>query len=127
MNNFKSLTKKTLSRAESVRNELKCEKDLRLSNLLYEIRTKSKVSQAELADFLGVSQSVISSYELGRTKPDQETVEKICSFLNIDTLAFYATILSQSKYYNYENNLSIDFFEKLTSKVWAKAEDFLEV
>ena len=46
-------------------------------------RIENKISQKEMADFLGISMNYISKLENGKTKIDLRTFRKICDFLNI--------------------------------------------
>lgn len=46
-------------------------------------RMKNKISQKEMADFLGISMNYISRLENGKTKIELKTFIKICDFLNI--------------------------------------------
>ena len=45
---------------------------------------REKMSQAELADKLGVSKSTVGMYELGKREPDFETLEAIADLFNVD-------------------------------------------
>ena len=46
-------------------------------------RIENKISQKEMADFLGISMNYISKLENGKTKIELKTFIKICDFLNI--------------------------------------------
>ena len=46
-------------------------------------RMENKISQKEMADFLGISMNYISRLENGKTKVELKTFMKICDFLNI--------------------------------------------
>ena len=46
-------------------------------------RMENKISQKEMADFLGISMNYISRLENGKTKKELKTFIKICDFLNI--------------------------------------------
>ena len=48
------------------------------------LRVREKMSQAELADKLGVSKSTVGMYELGKREPDFETLEAIADLFNVD-------------------------------------------
>ncbi|MFT8245219.1 helix-turn-helix domain-containing protein [Roseomonas sp. BN140053] len=52
---------------------------IRLANL----RTEAKLSQAQLADAAGVSQSAIADYETGRSEPTFDVVRKIAEVLSV--------------------------------------------
>lgn len=68
---------------------------------ILELRKLKGVSQEELADDLGVSQSTISNYERGVNAPDLSTLEKCAQYFNIpiaDLIDKEAKIV-----YNYQN------------------------
>ena len=50
---------------------------------LKKLRLFHNLTQAQLANKLGLSVSAISMYEQGRRKPDSDMLCKICSFFNI--------------------------------------------
>ena len=52
--------------------------------MLKYLRVRDNLSQAELADKLGVAKSSISMYEVGKREPDFETLEAIADFFNVD-------------------------------------------
>ena len=49
------------------------------------LRKQKDLSQQQLADKLGVSNSTISMYERGEREPDFEMLELIGDFFNVDT------------------------------------------
>ena len=51
-------------------------------NRLKEIRLRSGLTQAQLADRLNISASTIGMYEQGRREPDNNTLTKLCIELN---------------------------------------------
>ena len=53
-------------------------------NIFKRLRTSSGLTQAEIAEKLGVSRSTIGMYETGAREPDFETLEKIADFFNVD-------------------------------------------
>ena len=53
-----------------------------LANKIKQLRKKSGLTQAELADKLEISPSAVGMYEQGRREPDNETLSKICQILN---------------------------------------------
>ncbi|MGN0618458.1 MAG: helix-turn-helix transcriptional regulator [Candidatus Coproplasma sp.] len=50
---------------------------------LKELRVERKLSQADLAKELNVSQRSISSWETGFRQPDFETLERIAKFFDV--------------------------------------------
>lgn len=60
--------------------------DMDFSNIgkrIQATRMENKISQKEMADFLGLSMNYISKLENGKTKIELQTFIKICDFLNI--------------------------------------------
>ena len=51
--------------------------ELELSRSLIEARTRAKLTQAELAQRMNTTQSVVARLESGRTRPSTRTLEKI--------------------------------------------------
>lgn len=50
---------------------------------LKQIRTDKKMSQTQVADFLGVSQCAYSYYEIGKRQPKPETLKKLSQFFGV--------------------------------------------
>ena len=51
---------------------------------LKQARKNAKMTQQELADYLGVSRSTVANYEIGRRKPTFIELKKIAKRLNVD-------------------------------------------
>lgn len=68
---------------------------------LYNLRTSRDITQAELANYLKISKSLISMYERNQRKPSFEILEGIADFFNVDMNTLYgmdaATLLKASK------------------------------
>lgn len=52
-------------------------------NQLKMLRKKHNVSQAAIADILGIRPAAVSKYETGRVPLSEDTIEKICNFLGV--------------------------------------------
>lgn len=53
---------------------------------LKNLRTKRGITQAELADSIGVAKSTISMYEVGAREPDFEMLETLADFFNVNLI-----------------------------------------
>jgi transcriptional regulator with XRE-family HTH domain len=56
---------------------------------LYNLRTSRNITQAELANYLKISKSLISMYERNQRKPSFEILEGIADFFNVDMNTLY--------------------------------------
>lgn len=56
---------------------------MEFKDVLKELRRNSRLSQAKLADELGVSNSLIAAYETGVRKPSFEVLEDIADYFNV--------------------------------------------
>ncbi len=54
-------------------------------NIFKRLRVSSRMTQAEIAEKLGISRSTIGMYETGAREPDFNTLEKIADLFNVDT------------------------------------------
>ena len=52
---------------------------------LKSLRTSRDLSQQEVADRLSINRSTYARYELSKTQPDFETLEKIAAFYDVTT------------------------------------------
>lgn len=57
-----------------------------VNNNLKAAREKKHISQQEVADYLGITRQAYSHYEVGRRKPDYETLLKLSEFYGVSVL-----------------------------------------
>lgn len=57
--------------------------DYKFGNYMYDLRSRNKISQKELAEILGVTNKAVSKWENGKAKPKTETIRKIASYFKI--------------------------------------------
>lgn len=55
-----------------------------IARRLRETRVRLRMSQEEVADYLGVTKQNVSSWETGRTRVDVDTLAKMCELYNVD-------------------------------------------
>ena len=70
-------------------------------------RKKSGLSQAELAQKIGVKNSTVSSWERGANAPDIETLFSICKLFNVTVADMFGCDTV-----NYDDKLTVHGFEK---------------
>lgn len=68
-------------------------------DMLKYLRSRENLSQAELAEKLGVAKSTISMYEVGKREPDFETLEAIADLFNVDMNFLLGKDGSENDYY----------------------------
>lgn len=54
-----------------------------IGNRIQQVRCEKKISQSDLAYFIGVNQKDISRWENGEISPNVESLKKICNFFNV--------------------------------------------
>ena len=57
--------------------------DYPFGNYIFDLRSKAKLSQAELADQIGVTNKAVSKWETGKAKPTTSTLRKLALFFQI--------------------------------------------
>lgn len=72
---------------------MKLDTQMRIAANLRTLRTSKRLSQAEIASFIGTSRSLYTHYELGNRAQDAEALYIISTHLGIDMTAFFKTIL----------------------------------
>jgi len=57
--------------------------DYRFGNMITELRSRSKMSQAELAGLIGVTNKAVSKWENGRAKPSTDNIRKLADLWKV--------------------------------------------
>ena len=57
---------------------------MRFDSALKHLRLERKMTQAQLADALGLTRSSVSMYELGQREPPFEVLEQMADYFNVD-------------------------------------------
>lgn len=63
-------------------------KKRRLAGLLREVRTEANLTQAEVAERIGQSQSYVSKYEDGEQRLDLLELEAVCAAVGVPLVTF---------------------------------------
>jgi len=73
----------------------------KLTERLKKLRTDKEISQSKLATILGVAQTTVAAWEVGRNEPDTQTLMQLSIFYDITV--DYLIGFSNNMYHN-ENN-----------------------
>lgn len=57
--------------------------DYEFGNYIYRLRSMSKMSLAELASKIGVTNKAVSKWEVGAAKPSTETIRKLAALFRV--------------------------------------------
>lgn len=95
---------------------------LHLSENLIRLRRDRKITQEELADFIGVTKAAVSKWENAQTTPDILLLPRLASFFDvtIDRLLGYEAQLSREQIRRCYMELYQDFANLPFSEVWEK-------
>lgn len=86
-----------------------------------------KITQQELADFLGVSKASVSKWETGQTYPDITSLPLLAAYFNvsIDSLLGYESQLNQKEIQRIYASLKGSFETKLAEDVLVSIRSFI--
>lgn len=93
--NWDDLAKPTSARARAAR-----EDEARISalrELVHRLRTEAGLTQAELAQRMGTTQSAIARMEAGGTRPTLETLERLAAAIGQELVVGVGAQLSQNR------------------------------
>ncbi len=87
---------------------------LHLAENLVRLRKKRRVTQEELADFIGVTKAAVSKWETRQSLPDILLLPQLASFfdVSVDELLGYAPQLDREQIRRYYSELSEEFSKK---------------
>jgi transcriptional regulator with XRE-family HTH domain len=92
-------------------------REFRFAENIIKNRKKMGMTQADVADYMGVSGAAVSKWELGLSYPDLALVPKLASLfhITIDELLGYEPQLTNNKimelYHNFSKRFSVEAFE----------------
>lgn len=100
---------------------------LRFADKLMTLRRERKITQEQLADFLGVTKASVSKWENKQSLPDILLLPQLAAFFNVtvDELLGYEPQLSQEQIRKIYQELTEDFAEKPFSEVMEKSRGYV--
>lgn len=91
---------------------------------LLKLRKQKGLSQEDLATDLGISQSSVSNYESGFTKPDISVLEKVSKYFSVPISDLF--IDDQNTFYNYKNKTVQNVVYNLPEKLIEQYEETIK-
>ena len=89
------------------------------NNRLREARLRANLTQAQLADAIGVAKSTLTGYELGNSEPDMNKIEQFMSVLKVDANFLFQDEMAKHGGYprrlTYKEEMLVDRWRKLDS------------
>lgn len=98
------------------------------SENLVKMRHKKKITQEQLADFLGVTKASVSKWETGNTLPDIQILPLLASYFDttLDELLGYEPTLSKEQIKCLYHRLAEDFAEKPFEEVMEESQELVK-
>ena len=103
-------------------------KNVHLAENLIELRKNKKVTQAQLAEFCGVTKASVSKWETGQTLPDVLLLPKLASFfgVSIDKLMGYEMNLTMEQIHRVYEELAADFATKEFDVAMTRCREYIK-
>lgn len=101
---------------------------LKFSENLTKLRRQHKITQEELANFIGVTKASVSKWETGQNLPDIMLLLEIATYfdVSVDTLLGYEPQLNKEKIASLYQSLAQDFASKPTDEVIKKCKKLIK-
>lgn len=101
---------------------------LKFSENLTKLRRQHKITQEELANFIGVTKASVSKWETGQNLPDIILLLEIATYfdVSVDTLLDYEPQLNKEKIASLYQSLAQDFASKPTDEVIKKCKKLIK-
>ncbi|WP_080872083.1 helix-turn-helix domain-containing protein [Oceanobacillus timonensis] len=100
---------------------------MNIGSIITEKRKEKKITQQELADFIGGSKASVSKWEIGRTYPDITSLPLLAAYFNvsIDSLLGYESQLNQKEIQHIYASLKDSFETKPAEEVLVSIRSFI--
>ncbi|MFD2598219.1 helix-turn-helix domain-containing protein [Sphingobacterium corticis] len=86
---------------------------MNIGKTIKQLRQSANYSQIELSSIAGITQTSLSQIELGKKRPTQQTLDKICQALNINESILYIMSTSIDDIPEENRNAYQDLFPKV--------------
>ena len=95
---------------------------------LLNLRKEAKITQKEIADYLGISRQAYANYETGNRAPDFQTLKKLSSFFKVSVDYLLGNETPQNDD-NLEEKMKIALFGgdvEVTDTMWLKVVEYAQ-
>ena len=116
----KDINKELLKKKNTIANEMRCERNNYFGEALKELRLEKELTQNEAAKLLGITQAMWSAYEVGKSRPDLDTIISIARVLKVSPFVLINKSLDKSKYLDPVYELSFKDYEIIEDTVIKK-------
>lgn len=102
--------------------------NLNFSDNIIKLRHKKKITQEQLADFVGVTKASVSKWETNQSLPDILILPRLAAFfdITIDELLGYKPQLSREQIRKIYHEMAAAFAEQPFHEVMRKSEDYVK-
>ena len=101
---------------------------LNLSQNLTRLRKEKKITQEELAEFVGVTKASVSKWETGATTPDIQILPVLAAFfdVSVDELLGYEAQLTKKQIQYLYHDLAKKFAEREFAEAWKESQELVK-
>lgn len=101
---------------------------LNLSQNLTRLRKEKKITQEELAEFVGVTKASVSKWETGETTPDIQILPVLAAFfdVSVDELLGYEAQLTKKQIQYLYHDLAKKFAEREFAEAWKESQELVK-
>ncbi|MBD5460849.1 MAG: helix-turn-helix domain-containing protein [Lachnospiraceae bacterium] len=102
--------------------------ELRIAENIVRFRREKKITQENLADFIGVTKASVSKWETGQSIPDVVILPKLAAFFDVtvDELIGYRPTLSKEQIRKLYQEFADDFAKQPFEEAMYKTEDYVK-
>lgn len=102
--------------------------ELNIAENIVRFRREKKITQENLADFIGVTKASVSKWETGQSIPDVVILPKLAAFFDVtvDELIGYRPALSKEQIRKLYQEFADDFAEQPFEEVMHKTESYVQ-
>lgn len=114
---MKEISQSLLDKKNLMDKEIKCERSNYFGEALRELRLEKGLTQEKASQMLNITQAMWSAYEVGKSRPDLDTVISIAKAFKISPFALIGRSLDKSKYFDPVFELSFNEYENIEKNV----------